>query len=64
MSGFGGSRRKQRCRVGIDGAALRRLEEASDGAAGKEVFITQSYAFGEEAHVGWYEAYAEFEIGK
>ncbi len=30
------------------------------GAAAKEVYIAQTYAFGEEAQVDWYEAYANF----
>lgn len=30
------------------------------GHASSEVFIAQSYAFGEEAQVDWYEAYADF----
>jgi transposase len=30
------------------------------GQAGREIFIAQSYAFGEEAQVDWYEAYANF----
>lgn len=30
------------------------------GFASAEVFIAQSYAFGEEAQVDWYEAYADF----
>jgi transposase len=30
------------------------------GQATSEVFIPQSYAFGEEAQVDWYEAYADF----
>ncbi len=30
------------------------------GQSGHEVFIAQSYAFGEEAQVDWYEAYANF----
>jgi transposase len=30
------------------------------GAAAKEIYIAQSYRFGEEAQVDWYEAYANF----
>lgn len=30
------------------------------GAAAKEVYIAQTYAFGQEAQVDWYEAYANF----
>ena len=31
------------------------------GLIGREVFIPQSYGWGEEAQVDWYEAYAEFD---
>lgn len=37
--------------------ALRKREL---GCAAKDIAIAQSYAFGEEAQVDWYEAYAEF----
>lgn len=48
--------------IGVDRPALRLRQEASDGAEAKDIYIAQTYAFGEEAQVDWYEAYANFGV--
>jgi len=55
--------RQERPEVGVSESTVRRYvgwKKRQLGAAGKEVFIAQSYAFGDEAQVDWYEAYANF----
>jgi transposase len=55
--------RCERPEVTVSESSVRRYVNAKKremGAAGKEVFIAQSYRFGEEAQVDWYEARVRF----
>ena len=55
--------RRERPEVEVSESTVRRYvcwKKQAMGATGKEVYIAQSYAFGEEAQVDWYEAYANF----
>ena len=55
--------RRERPQVEVSESTVRRYvgwKKEAMGAAGKEVYIAQSYAFGEEAQVDWYEADADF----
>lgn len=55
--------RRERPEVGVSESSVRRYVSAKKqeiGAAGKEVFIAQSYRLGEEAQVDWYEAQVNF----
>ena len=44
---------------GGDGAPLRAASQARTGAGRRETFVPQSYDWGGEAQVDWYEAFAE-----
>ena len=55
--------REERPEVTVSESTVRRYvgwKKQEMGAAAKEVYIAQTYAFGEEAQVDWYEAYANF----
>lgn len=55
--------RRERPEVEIAESTVRRYvswKKQVMNAAAKEVYIAQSYRFGEEAQVDWYEAYADF----
>lgn len=55
--------RQERPEVMVSESTVRRYvcwRKRKLGTAGKEVFIAQSYTFGDEAQVDWYEAYVNF----
>jgi transposase len=55
--------RRERPEVEVSESSVRRYvcwKKQAMGVAGKEIFIAQTYSFGDEAQVDWYEAYANF----
>lgn len=55
--------RQERAEASVSESTVRRYvgwKKRQMGAARKEVYIAQSYAFGQQAQVDWYEAYANF----
>ena len=53
--------RREKPETSVSESTIRRyvaVKKRESGCMGKDVAIAQSYAFGEEAQVDWYEAYA------